>query len=172
MPKNKVQFQRGLSLSDFLGKYGTGTQCREALFKLRRPDGFVCPKCGNEGHCKLSTRNLYQCNRCHHQTSITAGTIFHRTRLPLTKWFLAIYLLTQRKKSIPALQLSREIGVNYDTAWKIKHKLLQVMLERQRKEKLSGRIELDDAYSGRRTPGKTGSRLREQEPLLGRGGDA
>ena len=116
MPKNKVQFQKGLSLSDFLGKYGTGTQCREALVKLRWPDGFVCPKCGNEGHCKLSTRNLYQCNGCHHQTSITAGTIFHRTRLPLTKWFLAIYLLTQRKKSISALQLSREIGVNYDTA--------------------------------------------------------
>ena len=91
MPKSKMQFQKGLSLSDFLGKYGTGTQCREALFKLRRPDGFVCPKCGNEGHCKLSTRNLYQSNRCHHQTSITAGTIFHRTRLPLTKWFLASY---------------------------------------------------------------------------------
>ena len=166
MPKNKVQFQKGLSLSDFLGKYGTGTQCREALVKLRRPDGFVCPKCGNEGHCKLSTRNLYQCNRCHHQTSITAGTIFHRTRLPLTKWFLAICLLTRRKKSIPALQLSREIGVNHDTAWKIKHKLLQVMLERQRKEKLSGRIELDDAYLGGERPGKRGRGSENKIPFL------
>lgn len=166
MPKNKVQFQKGLSLSDFFEKYGTETQCREALIKLRWSDGFVCPKCGNGGHCKLSTRSLYQCHRCHHQTSITAGTIFHRTRLPLTKWFLAIYLLTQRKKGISALQLSREIGVNYDTAWKIKHKLMQVMLERQRKKKLSGRIELDDAYLGGERPGKRGRGSKNKVPFL------
>ena len=91
------------------------------------------------------SRGLYQCHRCYHQTSLTAGTIFHATHLPLTIWFLAIYLLTQRKSGISALQLSRELGVSYNTAWKLKHKLLQVMHERNQGEKLSGRNDRESA---------------------------
>jgi len=132
MAKNPVQFQKGLGLYEFLEDYGSEEQCREALYRLRWPNGYVCPHCGNTTGCEIKERKVYQCHRCHHQTSLTAGTIFHGTKLPLRTWFLAIYLLTQRKKSTSALQLSRELGVKYDTAWRLKHKLMQVMLERVR----------------------------------------
>ncbi|SDJ60971.1 IS1595 family transposase [Billgrantia gudaonensis] len=112
------------------------------------------------------SRGLYQCHRCYHQTSLTAGTIFHATHLPLTIWFLAIYLLTQRKSGISALQLSRELGVSYNTAWKLKHKLLQVMHERNQGERLSGRIELDDAYLGGERPGKRGRGAEHKFPFV------
>lgn len=166
MKKNAIQFQKGLGLHEFLEKYGNETQCTEALYRLRWPNGFVCPECGNSTGCALKTRKIYQCHKCHHQCSLIAGTIFHGTKLPLKKWFLAIYLLTQRKKSTSALQLSREIGVNYDTAWKLKHKLMQVMMERQQEKQLSGRIEIDDAYIGGEKPGKRGRGSPNKIPFL------
>lgn len=106
MVRNPVQFQPGLSLRAFLDRYGTEAQCRDALFDRRWPQGFICAECANTTGCILS-RGVYQCHRCHHQTSLTAGTIFHATKLPLRTWFLAIYLLTQRKQSLSALQSSR-----------------------------------------------------------------
>ena len=135
MALNPIQFQPCLSLPAFLKEYGTEEKCQAALFQHRWPEGVVCPDCGNNTGCRLS-RGLYQCHRCHHQTSLTAGTIFHGTHLPLTTWFLDIYLLTQRKSGISALQLSRELGVAYNTAWKLKHKL-QVMHERVTRERSS-----------------------------------
>jgi transposase-like protein len=143
MTKNIIQFQKDFELHEFLEKYATEEQCWQTLFALRWPTGYVCPECGNTTGSQLKQRPVYQCHKCHHQTSLTAGTIFHGTKLPLKNWFLAIYLLTQHKKSTSALQLSREIGVNYNTAWKIKHKLIQVMMERERKKTLNVRIEQD-----------------------------
>ncbi len=166
MKKNLIQFQKGLSLIEFLEQYSSESQCREVLFKLRWPQGFICPECGSHSYCELKTRKLLQCNICHHQSSLTAGTIFHGTRLPLRKWFLAIYLLTQPKQSISALELSRELGVNYDTAWSWKHKLTQVMYERQQQKKLSGRIEMDDAYLGGEQSGKRGRGSENKIPFV------
>ena len=166
MAKNPVQFQKGLGLHEFLDQYGSEEQCHETLYQLRWPQGFVCPSCGNTTGCQLHSRKIYQCHKCHHQTSLTAGTIFHGTKLSLTKWFLAIYLLTQRKKSISALQLSRDLGVNYDTAWRMKHKLMQVMLERGQSDTLGGRIEIDDAYLGGELPGKRGRGSRNKVPFI------
>ena len=145
---------------------GTEEQCYSALFHLRWPDGFVCPECGNKTYCKIKSRKVYQCHRCHRQTSLTSGTIFAATKVPLTKWFLAIYLLTQRKTSVSALQLKRDIGVSYNTAWKMKHKLMQVMLEREKGKKLSGRIEIDDAYIGGERPGKPGRGAAHKAPFI------
>ncbi|MES9958204.1 MAG: IS1595 family transposase [Sedimenticola sp.] len=166
MAKNSIQFQKGLGLHEFLEKYGTDDQCSQALYQLRWPTGYVCPECGNTTGCQLKSRKVYQCHKCHHQTSLTAGTIFHGTKLALRKWFLAIYLLTQRKKSISALQLSREIGVNYDTTWKLKHKLMQVMMERQGEQLLAGRIEMDDAYIGGEKSGKRGRGSSNKIPFV------
>ncbi|MCK2094616.1 MULTISPECIES: IS1595 family transposase [Pseudomonadota] len=166
MPRNQVQFQPGLSLTDFLKRYGTEEQCREAVFKLRWPTGFNCPACGHKGACCQLARQLYQCNRCHHQASLTARTIFDSTKLPLTTWFLAIYLLTQRKNSLSALQLSRELGVSYNTAWKLKHKIMQVMFEREQCAMLSGRIEIDDAYLGGERSGKRGRGSENKVPFI------
>ena len=105
MSQNKVQFQKGVSLPEFMGLYGTEEQCFNALFEWRWPDGFICPKCGGKKRCQLNERKLQQCNACHHQTSVTAGTIFESTKLPLTKWFLGLYFITQDKKGISALEL-------------------------------------------------------------------
>jgi transposase-like protein len=166
MAKNPIQFQKGLSLPAFQSRYGTEEQCRQALYDLRWPQGFVCPSCGNTTGCALRCRSVYQCHRCHHQTTLTAGTIFHGTKLPLTRWFLAIFLLTQRKQGISALQLSRDLGVKYDTAWRIKHKLLQVMLERNQHHPLGARIEIDDAYLGGEMPGKRGRGALHKVPFV------
>ncbi|WP_089728619.1 IS1595 family transposase [Candidatus Thiosymbion oneisti] len=166
MSRDSIQFQKGLSLPEFLEHYGSEQQCYDALFKLRWPDGFVCPNCGNTTHCRITSRKVYQCNRCHHQTTLTSGTLFASTKLPLTKWFLAIYFLTQRKTGLSALQLKRAIGVSYNTAWKLKHKLMQVMLEHQKGEMLTGRIEMDDAYIGGERPGKPGRGARHKAPFI------
>lgn len=164
MAKNMVQFQAGLSLPAFLERYGSEDQCRAALIRQRWPQGFQCPDCGHMGHCRLKRRDVLQCNRCKHQVSPTSGTLFADTKLPLRIWFLAIYLLTQHKNGISALSLRRQLGVSYNTAWLLKHKLMQAMIERDADRPLSGDVQIDDAYwggerhgggSGRGSPGKT-----------------
>ncbi len=164
MKKNQVQFQPGMSLMGFLERYGSEAQCREALAKARWPNGFRCPDCGHAGRCHLKRRDVYQCNRCKRQVSLTSGTLFAKTKLPLRTWFLAIYLLTQHKNGISALSLRRQLGVSYNTAWLLKHKLMQAMVERDSEQALGGIVQIDDAYwggerhgggTGRGSPGKT-----------------
>lgn len=157
MAKNTVQFQKGYSLTDLFRDYGTEEQCRKALFEWKGPQGFICPECSSAFYCKLKSRPLYQCNRCHHQTSITSRTIFAGTKLPLPTWFLVIHLITQSKTGLSALALKRQLGVSYNTAWVVKHKVLQTMKERDDDEPLSGFIQLDDVYwGGERRGGKRG----------------
>lgn len=124
MAKNRIQFQKGMSFDNFIQQYGTENKCRDQLFKLRWPSGFECPCCGNKTYCEIHKRKVFQCNRCHHQASVTAGTIFHSTNLPLTKWFLAMFLITQSKNGISILELCRQIGVSYNAAWRVKHKIM------------------------------------------------
>ena len=83
MARNPVQFQKGICLNEFLSLYGTEDQCFDALYQWRRPNGFLCRHCGHDRCCQLNSRKLQQCNRCHRQTSITAGTIFDSTKLAL-----------------------------------------------------------------------------------------
>ena len=130
MARNRIQFQKGYSLVQFMDEYGTEEKCTEAVFRWRWPNGFVCPRCEHTGHWRHQSRALYQCRGCRHQVSLTAGTIFASTKLPLRTWFLAMYLMTQTKNGVSALELSRQLSVSYNTAWKVKHKLMQVMKER------------------------------------------
>jgi transposase-like protein len=154
--KNRVQFQAGMSLMTFLDRYGTEAQCREVLAKARWPDGFRCPDCGHAGHCHLAQRDVYQCNRCKRQVSLTGGTLFARPRLPLRTWSLAVYLMTRHKNGISALALRRPLGVSYNTAWPLKHKLMQAMVERDSDQALGGIVQMDDAcWGGERHGGGT-----------------
>ena len=165
MTSYDIQFQKGLSLREFMADYGTEEQCIEAVCKARWRDGFVCPECGSAQHCRLA-RGLFQCQECRHQTSPTAGTIFQGTKLSLTIWFQAMHLLTG-KHSISALELKRQLGVCYETAWAIKQKLMEVMLEREEKIVLSGRIEVDDAYvGGEHHEGKRGRGAAGKTPFV------
>ncbi|MBX9621557.1 MAG: IS1595 family transposase [Alphaproteobacteria bacterium] len=157
MAKNKIQFQKGLSIPYFLEIYGADAKCYSELIKMRWPSGFECPHCSHKEYCQLKTRkNLFQCKSCQSQVSVTAGTIFHSTKLPLTKWFLAIHLLTQGKNGISQLELARQLGVSANTGAMIYHKLAQVMLERETTKPLRDKVEIDDAYWGGRKKGKRG----------------
>ena len=159
---------RGLSDVAFREAFGTEEQCRAALLRLCAwPDGFVCPCCGHRGHCVLAGRGLYQCNRCKKQTSPTAGTIFHATKLPLTLWFAAIHLIVTAKNGISSVELGRRLGVKQPTAWAVKHKIMAVMARREEETALSGRVEMDDAYlGGVRSGGKRGRGAAGKTPFV------
>lgn len=166
--KNKIQFQKGYSLTRFLLNYGTEEQCRTTLFQSRWPAGYVCPECGGRKHCQLPSRQgLLQCNHCHHQQSLTSGTLFDSTKLPLKTWFMAVYLITQSKTGISALALHRHLGVSYNTAWSLKQKVMQAMKERDDHRPLSGLVQLDDVYwGGRRSGGKAGRGAPNKTPFV------
>ena len=167
MARNKVQFQKGYSLTEFIQAYGTEEQCFDVLYQWRWPKGFSCPFCGHDTYCQLTQRKLMECNQCRRQTSITAGTIMQSTKLPLTLWFQAMYLVTQDKKGISAMKLRRQLGISYNAAWRMKHKLMQVMMERDDDIKLSGFIEVDDAYlGGERSGGKRGRGADAKTPFI------
>ena len=158
---------KGLSEAQFREAYGTEEQCRAVVEKLRWPGGFVCPLCGGTEGKWLSTRPKVQCRACRHQVSLTAGTIFHATKLPLTTWFLAIHLIVTAKNGISSIELGRRLGVKQTTAWSMKQKILQVMLEREAKKPLSGRVEIDDAYlGGARSGGKRGRGAAVKTPIV------
>jgi len=167
MARNLVQFQKGLSEQEFDRLYGTEELCRAVVIGARWPDGFECPACGGRKHSVIKSRGLFQCSACRRQTSPTAGTIFASTKLTLRQWFRAMYHMTQSKKGISSIELGRRLGVKQDTAWKVKHKLKQVMLERDAAKKLSGRIEIDDAYvGGERRGGKRGRGAAGKTPFV------
>jgi len=169
MPMNRVQFQPGLSMPEFLRRYGTDAQCEAALQIARWPSGFACPGCGGAARTSFRRqgRLYWQCGACQHQCSVTSGTIFESTKLPLSLWFLAMHLLTQAKNNVSALELHRHLGVSYPTAWLMKHKLLEVMRQREDCRQLSGRVEIDDAYlGGQRSGGKAGRGSENKIPFV------
>jgi len=169
MAMNRIQFQPGLSMPEFLKDYGTETQCEQALEALRWPEGFRCPRCAGAAHYVVrdGVRKVFQCAACRHQASLIAGTIFQGTKLPLTIWFLAIYLISQAKTGLSALALKRQVGVSYPTAWLIHHKLMQVMGDRESRYVLAGNVQVDDAYlGGERSGGKVGRGSENKVPFI------
>lgn len=166
MGRNLVQFQKGLSVVEFLDRYGREEQCFAALVDMRWPRGFVCPHCSGRRYSFLRTRRLWQCSACRRQTSVRAGTIFAGSSTSLRKWFLAIYLITQSKNDIAALELARQLGVKWDTAWLMKQKLLEVMRVRNATYQLDGEVQIDDAYLGGSRPGKPGRGAAGKMPFL------
>lgn len=156
---NRVQFQPGLSMSEFIHRYGTEAKCYRALYKWRWPEGYRCPACAGRARSRFRRGDAiyYQCRACRHQTTLTAGTLLEGTKLPLRTWMLAMHLLTSTKTNLAALELMRHLGVNYKTAWRLKHKVMQAMTEREDSRKLQGFVQLDDAYlGGERNGGKPG----------------
>ena len=141
----------------FQENYGTDAQREAVLEAMRWPNGFARPECGCTTMHRLQSRGLHRCADCHRQTSLTAGTIFEHTKLPLTIWFRGMCHLTQSKNGVSAMELMRRLGVSYNTACMLKQKLKQVMLEREAGTMLTERVEIDDAYiGGERSGGKVG----------------
>ena len=153
--KYRIQFQKGLSLPEFIMKFGTREQCEQHLFKHKWNNGFICGKCGSRtsSHFNKGKHTVYECSDCHKQTSLLVGTLFERTHLPLPVWYLAIYLISEAKTGISALDLHRKLGVNHKTAWLMHQKIMHSMLTEEKSRLISGRIEMDDAYLGGKLKG-------------------
>ncbi|MEX8520253.1 MAG: IS1595 family transposase [Leptothrix sp. (in: b-proteobacteria)] len=169
MVMNRIQFQHGMSLPEFATSFGSEAQCSAAFKQARWPEGFRCPRCGGAAHYVVGqgTRQRYQCAACRHQASLIAGTLLASTKLPLTTWFLAMYLLSQAKTGLSALALKRQLGVSYPTAWLLHHKIMQAMTERDGVHRLGGTVQLDDAYlGGERSGGKVGRGSENKVPFV------
>ena len=169
MTMNRVQFQPGLSMPQFYERYGTEEKCQAALQAARWPNGFVCPSCGGAARTRFVRDGLpyWQCGGCARQCSLISGTMFEASKLPLSRWFLALQLLTQSKNNVSALELMRQLGVSYRTAWLMKHKIMETMRLREQRRELDGRVEMDDAYlGGERSGGKTGRGSENKVPIV------
>lgn len=152
-PVGGVDYPR--TYQELLEWFPDNDACLDFLAQLRWPNGFVCPVC-NGSSCWLTGAGLWMCQTCSRRTSVTAGTIFHRTRTPLSSWFAAIWFLTSQKNGISAQGLQRVLGFgSYETAWAWMHKLRRAMVRPDR-ELLSGIVELDETYVGGRSKGRPG----------------
>lgn len=169
-PKNLLEFE---------ARFSTEESCREYLYQLRWPDGFICPRCNHNKAWPIET-NLYQCAKCNYILSVIAGTIFQDTHKPLTLWFRAIWWITGQKNGASAMGLKRILGLgSYKTAWSWLHKLRRAMVTPGR-NKLNGTVEVDESHLGGRKAGKRGRgaqgkaliviavEIQKQKPKIGR----
>ena len=136
-------------------RFATDEQCRAYLATIRWPEGFVCPSCGGRKAWPAQRGRLI-CAACRHQATVTAGTIFQDSRLPLRLWCRALWQVTSQKNGASALGLQRVLGLgSYQTAWTVLHKLRRAMV-RPGRDKLSGRVEVDETQVGGVMPGQKG----------------
>ena len=149
-----------LSFTQFIKRFPNEKACVEYLYSVKWPQGFECPVCGCRHGYALKNRRQYQCANCRHQTSLTANTVMHRSHLPLTKWFWAIYLVACDKRGISALALAGKIEICYETAWNMLRRIRAAMEMREEHYVLQGIVEFDDSYFGAgkkgNMPGKGG----------------
>ena len=156
-----------LTILEFQQRFGSEEACRAYLFASRWPEGFVCPECGGRDPGGETRRHLWICTACGRQTSVTAGTVMHGTRLALRTWFWAAYLVSTFHPGISAKQLQRQLGIGcHETAWAVLHKLRGAMVAPER-ERLKGEVEIDEFYLGGYEEGLKGSRQRGKKALCG-----
>ncbi len=149
----KVNRERGnMNLVTLIERFGSEDRCRDYLELLRWPGGLSCPECGGGSISRIKTRNQYDCNACRSRFSVKSGTVLHDSHLPLWKWFLATYLITESKRGVSANQLKRTLGVSYKTAWYLCHRIRWAMGLVERGP-LSGVVEADETYIGGKRTG-------------------
>ena len=134
-----------MNLPELISKLASDEACRKHLEAIRWPEGVTCPNCGGKSVSRAAKRRVYDCNKCRRQWSVTSGTIFHDTHLPLQTWFLAIHRISESKKGVSANQLSRELAVSYKTAWYLCHRIRAAMSQPTRPG-LRGIIEIDETF--------------------------
>jgi transposase-like protein len=145
--------KNSVNLCTLIEQFGSEKKCREYLEALRWPDTIMCPRCASIKISKIVKRDQFDCDNCRYQFSVTAGTIFNDSHLPLWKWFLCVYLLCESKKGMSANQLKRVLGISYKTAWYLCHRIRAAMKE-VNPEPLDGVVEMDETYVGGRKRGK------------------
>jgi transposase-like protein len=143
------RYYRNMSQVIFHKEFRTEQDCYNWLFKSRWPEGFRCPICGGKEYGRISTRELYQCKSCRKQISLTSGTIFHKTRVPLLKWFMLIHRMASSKTGVSINEMRRELEIkDYKTVWVMAHKIRKAMADRDARYSLSGLVELDESFFG------------------------
>ena len=163
----KTTFLQEMNLPDLIEKFGTDEKCRDYLEDLRWPDGPKCPRCESKKASRIKARNQWECGECRYQYSVTSGTLFHDSHLPLWKWFLAIYLVTESKKGISAKQMQRILGTkSYKTAWYLLHRIRAAMETDDKQELLIGIVEADETYIGGKVRGQ-GNGMRQKQMVMG-----
>ncbi len=154
LPRGGIDYPR--TLQEVRGWFPDDESCIDYLERLRWPDGFVCPVCAGDGW-RISQRQMWMCTQCGRKTSVTAGTIFHRSRTPLSTWFAAAWLVTSSKNGVSALNLQQQLGFgSYETAWAWLHKLRRAMVRPDR-DRLAGIVEVDETFVGGVSVGKQGA---------------
>jgi len=152
-----------MTLLDLQKLFNTDEKCREALTKMRWPNGVECPHCHSKQVTWIKSRNQFDCAECEYHFSVTAGTIFNDSHLPLTTWFTAVLLLIEARKGFSANQMKRTIGVSYKTAWYLCHRIRAAMVEASQ-PKLTGTVEVDETFIGGKKPME---RKREKDIVVG-----
>jgi transposase-like protein len=164
-----------VNLVSLIEQFGSEDKCRAYLEALRWADDITCPRCGSDKISQIVKRNQFDCDACRYQFSVTAGTIFNDSHLPLWKWFLCVYLLCESKKGMSASQIQRTLGISYKTAWYLCHRVRAAMKEAN-PEPLTGIVEIDETYIGGKVYGKgaQGRKFKNKTPVIGikqRGGE-
>lgn len=163
------------SIFEIMQKFGTEERCIKHLERIRWPEGLRCIRCDSDRVMNFTAegktgkaRNLYECVDCRYQYSVTTGTVFHDTHLPLTKWFLAIYLICSAKKGISAKELQRQLATSYKTAWYMAHRVrLAMQQDEDFCQKFSGVCEVDETYVGGKRKGQRGRSTATKVPVIG-----
>jgi transposase-like protein len=154
-PQGGLDYPR--TFQEFRDWFPTDHACLSYLEGLRWPDGFVCPACGGRVGWRISQRRMWMCAACQRKTSVTAGTIFHRSHTPISTWFAAAWFVTSTKNGVSALALQQQLGFgSYETAWAWLHKLRRAMVRPDR-DQLGGLVELDETFVGGVSVGKKGA---------------
>jgi transposase-like protein len=158
-----------MNLIELTSRIDSEEKARKFLEKCRWPNGIRCPRCGHEHISRLKNQRKFECAKCEYQFSVTAGTIFHGTRVSLRKWLVTIYLLVESKKGISAKQIERTIGVSYPTAWYMMHRVRSAMKPDASEDGLFGVLEMDETYVGGKErgigPGRPGKRSKKTAVL-------
>src|SRR5919199_3402513 len=161
-----VKVRSEMSLIKLVERFHSEDECRAYLEELRWPDRIVCPRCGGKIISRIKKRPQFDCNSCRYQFSVTAGTIFNDTHLPLWKWFLAVYLIIESKKGISAKQLQRTLAVSYKTAWYLSHRIRHAMASVE-ESPLVGVVEVDETLIGGKRKGMGGGYRENKSVVIG-----
>jgi transposase-like protein len=154
-----------MTLPKLMEDFDTDLECRDVLASLRWPDGVKCLRCGSDKISRIKTRKQFDCDACRYRFSVTTGTIFHDSHLPLPKWFMAILLMCEAKKGISANQMKRTLGVAMKTAWYLCHRIREAMMDAS-PEPLSGTVEVDETYIGGRRKGIGRGNYRQHKAMI------
>ena len=148
MKKNSEKYEE-MSLLEFQQKFPNEQKCWEYFYKVKWPEDYSCHKCGSSSSCLITKRKIIQCNSCKSQKSVTSGTIFHKSRIPLHKWFWCIYFMATSKKGVSTLYLQKQLSIkSYRTTWLMTHKIRHAIACRDAQYRLAGNIETDEIFIG------------------------